>query len=67
MEFSDDSFEDDEDDCETEKRLSGLDIFIWVIMGLLFIIAAILVYLLVYIPLRNGVNVIEYFNQILNI
>ncbi|MBR2044191.1 MAG: hypothetical protein IJ946_07620 [Clostridia bacterium] len=63
----DEDDEDDEDYDETEKHLSGLDVFIWVIIGLLFIIAALLVYLLVYIPLRNGVNVIEYFNQLLNI
>lgn len=60
--------EDDEDEDSGKKTSkSGINIFIWVILGLMFIIAAIILYMLVYTPLKSGVNVAEYISQVLNI
>lgn len=64
----DDYDEDEEDDYDGEKKpSSGINTFIWIILGLMFIIAAVLVYMLVYTPLKGGANVIEYIGQVLNI
>ncbi len=58
----------DEDDYSEPKPASkGLNVFIWVILGLMFIIAAALIYILVLTPLTKGVNVADYIRQIINL
>ena len=66
---TDDEYEEaEEDDYEEHKTTKGgINTFIWIIVGLMFIIAAILLYMLVYTPIKGGTDVIEYINQILSI
>lgn len=63
--YDQEDFEDDYED--NKKQSSGINTFIWIILGLMFIIAAILVYMLVFTPLKGGANIIEYIGQVMNI
>lgn len=66
---TDDEYEETEEDDYEEHKLTkgGINTFIWIIVGLMFIIAAILLYMLVYTPIKNGTDIIEYINQVLSI
>ncbi len=44
----------------------GLNLLIWIIIGLMFIIIGVLAYMLIYTPLKNGVNITDYITQIFN-
>lgn len=60
---SDDEYQE-QDNTPSKK---GINTFIWILVGLLFIIAAVLIYMLVFTPMKNGVGVIDYISQVLNI
>ncbi len=65
---TDEEYDEYEEDYEDDKNTkSGINTLIWIILGLMFIIAAVLVYMLVYTPLKNGTDVIQYISQVLNI
>ena len=53
------------DDAQPTKDRS-MNILIWIIIGLMFIIIGILAYMLIYIPMKNGINITDYVKQIFN-
>lgn len=55
-------------DYETKdtSKNQGINIIIWLIIGLMFIIIGVLAYMLIYVPLKNGVDITEYVRQIFN-
>lgn len=61
----DESF-DDESYNDNKKTVRGINTFIWIIVGLMLIIAALLIYMLVYTPLSGDTDVIKYIGQVLN-
>ncbi len=56
------------DDYETDKpsKDKSTNILIWLIIGLMFIILGVLAYMLIYTPLKNGINITDYVRQIFN-
>ncbi len=62
------SSDDDSDDYENAKpsKDKSMNILIWLIIGLMFIILGVLAYMLIYTPLKNGVNITDYVRQIFN-
>ena len=53
------------DDAQPTKDRST-NILIWIIIGLMFIIIGVLAYMLIYIPMKNGINITDYVKQIFN-
>lgn len=58
----------DSDDYKTNKpsKDKSMNILIWLIIGLMFIILGVLAYMLIYTPLKNGVNITDYVKQFFN-
>ncbi len=65
----DDTYEEFEEDIrkpKTNKPLSKITVAILVLCGLLLILAAVVVYFLVYTPLTSGIPIGEYIKQVFN-
>ena len=58
-----------DNDYETNESSNdkNINLIIWIIIGLMFIIIGILAYMLIYTPLKNGVNITEYVKQLFNL
>ncbi len=63
---TDSEYDDNCEQTQTSKDKS-MNVIIWIIIGLMFIIIGILAYMLIYIPLKNGVNITEYVKQLFNL
>lgn len=65
----DDTYEEFEEDIrkpKTNKPLSKIAVAILILCGLLLILAAVIVYFLVYTPLTSGIPIGEYIKQVFN-
>ena len=64
---SDAQYDDDEEyENKPSSKDKGVSVIMWIIIGLMFIIIGILAYMLIYTPLKNGVEITEYVKQIFN-
>ncbi len=65
------NYDSEEDNYQPKERptnqKSGSNAFIWIILGLMFIVVAALTYLLVLTPMQKDVSVIEYIKQVFNL
>lgn len=70
--FEDSKKQKKEDFKPTEKTSArsnnkGSNTLIWIILGLMFIVAAILTYMLVLTPIKEGIGIGEYIRQVFNL
>lgn len=63
---ADSEYDNDYETNESSKDKS-MNLIIWIIIGLMFIVIGILAYMLIYTPLKNGVNITEYVKQLFSL
>lgn len=59
-------FEMDRGKPKTKKTLSKINVAVLILCGLLLILAAVIIYFLVYTPLTNGIPISDYIKQVFN-